>query len=197
MDGNKIKVIMDARTTVLYYQIAELRHRAEWTYKIQLSQAEKYHSRNTRLNIWAIILTGFSALFAASGGIAQIIGCSQAWLSFFAAGISGAGSIILACNQNLNYTGKIPQNIEIGAKVWRIYIDLGSLLTNVLNSTYSYEQAECQRDELLDVWTKLSETSPLTFAEAVKAADEKINKKGDNNYTIEALLNTLPDYLKP
>ena len=33
--------------------------------------------------------------------------------------------------------------------------------------------------------------------EAVKAADEKINKRGDNNYSIEALLNTLPDYLKP
>lgn len=188
---------MDAKTLTLFYQITELRHRAEWTYKIQLSQAEKYHSRNNYLNIGAIILTGFSTLFAASGGVAQLIGNPSAWTSFVAAAISGIGSILLACNQNLNYVSKIPQNIEMGAKVWRIYIDYGSLLTSLINGTCSYEGAERQRDLLLDRWTKLSETAPLTFAEAVKAADEKIHKNGDNQYSLEALLDTLPDYLRP
>lgn len=188
---------MDAKTLILFYQVTELRRRAEWTYKIQLSQAEKYHSRNNCLNILAIVLTGLSTLFAASGGIAQVIGCPNAWTSFVAAAISGIGSILLACNQNLNYVSKIPQNIEMGAKVWRIYIDYGSLLTGMINGACSYEDAERQRDLLLDQWTKLSETAPLTFAEAVKAADEKINKNGDNHYSLEALLGTLPDYLRP
>lgn len=188
---------MDAKTLVLFYQIAELRHRAEWTYKIQLSQAEKYHSRNNRLNIWAIVLAGISTLFAASGGVAQLIGCSNSWMSFVAATISGIGSILLACNQNLNYVGKIPQNVEMGAQVWRIYIDYGSLLTNLISETCSYEEAEKQRDLILDKWTKLSETAPLAFAEAVKAADKKINKNGDNQYSGEKILNTLPDYLRP
>jgi len=44
---------------------------------------------------------------------------------------------------------------------------------------------------------KLSETAPLAFAEAVKAADKKINKNGDNQYSGEKILNTLPDYLRP
>ena len=78
-----------------------------------------------------------------------------------------------------------------------IYIDYGSLLTSLINETCSYEGAERQRDLLLDRWTKLSETAPLTFAEAVKAADEKIHKNGDNQYSLEALLETLPDYLRP
>lgn len=188
---------MDAKTLTLVYQIAELRHRAEWTYKIQLSQAEKYHSRNNHLNIWAIVLTGISTLFAASGGVVQLIGCSNSWISFVAATISGISSIVLACNQNLNYVGKIPQNVEMGAQVWRIYIDYGSLLTDMISGTCSYDEAEKQRDLLLDKWTKLSETAPLTFAEAVKAADKKINKNGDNQYSLEALLETLPDYLRP
>lgn len=188
---------MDTKTTILFYQIIELRHRAEWTYKIHLSQAEKYHSRNTAFNVAAIILTGLSTLFAASGGIAQAIGCSHAWASFIAAGISGAGSILLACNQNLNYVNKIPKNVEIGAKVWRIYIDFGSLLTDLSNGTLTYESAVVRRETLLNQWTKLSELAPLTFAEAVEEADKKINKRGDNDYSVEKLLNTLPDYLRP
>lgn len=188
---------MDTRTTTLFYQVAELRYRAECTYKIQFSQAEKYHCRNNWLNLTSIILGGLAALFAASGGIAQSIGFSEAWVSFVAAGLSGFSSILLSCNQNLSYINKIPQNVETGAKVWRIYIDLESLLINMANENYTYEQAEKRRDELLDRWTKLSETSPLTFAEAVKTADKKIKKRGDNKFSIKALLNTLPDYLKP
>ncbi|HBN64098.1 MAG TPA: hypothetical protein DD424_09275 [Porphyromonadaceae bacterium] len=187
---------MDAKTLTLFYQVTELRYRAEWTYKIQLSQAEKYHSRNNCLNILAIVLTGLSTLFAASGGIAQVIGCSNAWISFVAAAISGIGSILLACNQNLNYVSKIPQNIEMGAKIWRLYIDFESLIIDLFNGTSSYEQALHRRDTLLDQWTKLSEIAPLTFAEAVKKADKKINKRGDNDYSIEELLKTLPDYLR-
>ena len=67
----------------------------------------------------------------------------------------------------------------------------------MINGACSYEDAERQRDLLLDQWTKLSETAPLTFAEAVKAADEKINKNGDNQYSLEALFETLPEYLRP
>lgn len=188
---------MDSRTTTLFYQIAELRHRAEWTYKIQLSQAEKYHGRNNCLNLWSIILGGLSAFLAGSGGIAQSAGFSVAWVSYVAAALSGISSILLSCNQNLGYVGKIPQNIEVGAKVWRIYIDLESLLVNIVNGTYSYEQAQIVRDDLLDKWTKLSETSPLTFAKAIDTADKKINKRKDNDYSIEKLLNTLPNYLRP
>lgn len=188
---------MDARTTTLFYQIVELRHRAEWTYKIQLSQAEKYHCRNNRLNLSSIILGGLAALFAASGGIAQSVGFSEAWVSFVAAGLSGISSILLSCNQNLAYMSKIPQNIEIGAKVWRLYIDLESLIVNMVNGTYSYEESQIKRDELLDKWTKLSETAPLTFAKAIDAADKNINKRKDNDYSKEKLLNTLPNYLRP
>lgn len=188
---------MDARTTVLYYQIAELRHRAEWTYKIQLSQAEKYHNRNNHLNLLSIILGGLATLFATSGGIAQAVGVSEAWVSFVAAGLSGISSVLLSCNQKLGYIGKIPQNIEMGAKVWRIYIDLESLLTDLFNGTSSYEQAVQRRNSLLDQWTKLSEIAPLTFAEAVEEADKKINKRGDNDYSKEKLLKTLPNYLRP
>lgn len=196
MDGNKLKNFMDARTTILYYQIAELRHRAEWTYKIQLSQAEKYHNKNNYINFGAIILGGLATLFATSGGIAQAFGISEAWVSFVAAGFSGISSVLLFCNQNLGYLGKIPQNIEIGAKIWRIYIDFESILIDLFNGTSSYENAVQRRDSLLDQWTKLSEISPLTFAEAVKAADKKINKRGDNDYSIEKLLQTLPNYLR-
>ena len=188
---------MDARTTILDKQIAELRNRAEWTYKIQLSQAEKYHNRNNHLNILSIILGGFATLFATSGGIAQAVGFSEAWVSFVAAGFSGISSVILSCNQNLGYVGRIPQNIELGAKVWRIYIDFESLLTDLFNGTSSYEQAVQRRDSLLDQWTKLSEIAPLTFAEAVEEADKKINKRGDNDYSKEKLLKTLPNYLRP
>lgn len=188
---------MDSRTTILYFQIAELRYRAEWTYKIQLSQAEKYHNRNNCLNLLSIILGGLATLFATSGGIAQAVGFSEAWVSFVAAGFSGISSVLLSCNQNLGYVGKIPHNVEIGAKVWRIYIDFESLLTDLFNGTSSYEQALQRRDTLLDQWTKLNESAPLTFAEAVKEADKKINKRGDNDYSKEKLIKTLPNYLRP
>lgn len=84
----------------------------------------------------------------------------------------------------------------MGAKIWRLYIDFESLIIDLFNGTSSYEQALHRRDTLLDQWTKLSEIAPLTFAEAVKKADKKINKRGDNDYSIEELLKTLPDYLR-
>lgn len=188
---------MDARTEALYYQITELRHRAEWTYKIQFSQAEKYHAKNNWLNIGAIIASGLASLFSASNGFAVISNIPEPWMSFVASGISGLGAILLACNQNLSYISKIPQNIEMGAKMWRIYVDLQSLLTDMASGKCSYDEAIPLRDSILDRWEKLSETAPLTFAEAVKDADYKLKGRGDNSFTEKELIDSLPEYLRP
>lgn len=187
---------MDARTITLYDQITELRYRAEWTYKIQFSQAEKYHTKNNWLNIGAIIASGLASLFSASNGIASVADIPQAWISFTAAAISGAGAILLACNQNLSYISKIPQNVEMGAKIWRIYVDFESLLTDMNTGICTYEEALARREGILDRWTKLSEVAPLTFAEAVKAADDNLNKRGDNTFKQEVLDKSLPAFLR-
>lgn len=187
---------MDNKDKKLYFQIAELRNRAEWTYKSQFSQAECYHRKNNWLNISAIIASGLSSLFAVSNGVWQMLDKSESWPSFVAATISGIGGILLACNQNLGYLKKIPENVEIGAHVWRIYIDLQSLLTDMCSDKCTYEQAVERRDIILDRWTKLSETAPLTFGEAINVADKKLKKRGDNDYNIEGINKSLPDYLQ-
>ncbi|MDE7025261.1 MAG: SLATT domain-containing protein [Paramuribaculum sp.] len=188
---------MDEKYKQLFYQIAELRRRAEWTYKAQFSQAECYHNKNNWLNISAIIASGLSSLFAISNGVGQLCESgSEPWISFVAAGISAVGTIILACNQNLGYAKKIPDNVEVGAKVWRIYLDLGSLLTDLHSNKCTYEQAVARREAILDRWTNLSLTAPLTFGEAINDADEKLNKRGDNDYSTQELDKSLPDYLR-
>ncbi len=187
---------MDQSLKQLYLQIAELRWRAEYTYKIQYTQAEKYHKRNNILNIIAIIATSISTAIATISGSLQIFGVEASCVTFVSAGLSLVGTIFISCNKNLSYGEKIQKNIEVGANIKRIYIDYECLLTDIKANTCDYQNAVKRRDEILDRETKISEIAPLTFAEAVDGAEEKLEKRGDNKCSEDKIMRTLPDYLR-
>lgn len=180
----------------LYLQIAELRWRAEYTYKIQYTQAEEYHKRNNLLNIIAIIATSISTAMATISGSLQVFGVGASIVTFVSAGLGLIGTILISCSKNLSYSEKIPKNIEVGANIRRIYIDYECILTDMKANKCDYQTAVKRRDEILDRETKLSEIAPLTFAKAVKGAENKLEKRGDNKCSEDKIMKTLPDYLR-